>query len=52
MYGDQCGEFVCGYWGLKVERGTEDGNHTPDELTCGDFVETKRFNISAPFTRN
>ena len=17
MYGDQCGEFVCGYWGLK-----------------------------------
>ena len=19
------GEFVCGYWGLKGERGTEDG---------------------------
>ena len=20
MYGDQLGEFVCGYWGLKGER--------------------------------
>ena len=20
MYGDQCGEFVCGSWGLRVKR--------------------------------
>ena len=21
MYGDKCGEFVCGYWDLKVDVG-------------------------------
>ena len=20
MYGDHCGKFVCGYWGLKGEK--------------------------------